>query len=486
MRYTIDCRHPQTHILHITLHIGQADAPSVALQLPAWRPGRYELANYARNMMAVTAQTVDGQPLFVEKTGRERWLLHLNGHTEATVHYGYYARQLDAGGSWLDESQVYINFINCLLYVDHRVDEPCEVRLLMPEHYQVACGAATASRHVISADSYHQLADSPLLASAELGHYAYEVAQTRFNIWVSGDTAALNGPRLRTDFQRFTETQIRLMGDFPVDAYHFLLHLVPQQFYHGVEHENSTVMVVGPAAQVGANMYNELIGLASHELFHAWNVCKIRPAELMPYDFARENYFPTGYIAEGVTTYYGDLLLARSGFFDFETYCFELCRTLNRHFMNSNAAHLSLVQSSFDLWVDGYTAGVPNRKVSIYHKGALAALILDLEIRELTRDEKSLDDVMRGLWHRFGKTGIGYTHADYVQIVEETAGVSMSGYFETCILGTAPLQDRLAKVLQYVGLGLHCQPVDEKPGCVEIKITREGENESRDKWLGLP
>ena len=485
MRYTVDCQSPQTHILQISLHIDSIDAPSVDLQLPAWRPGRYELANYARNMLTVTAHGADNQPLYVEKITRERWRLHLNGQTGATVHYGYYARQLDAGGSCLDENLVYINFINCLFYVDGRMDEPCEVHLQLPASYQIACGAPAKNHCIITTKNYHQLADSPMMASATLQHHTYNVAQTQFHIWLSGDDTELNWQRLLTDFQQFTETQIRMMGGFPVDEYHFLLHLLPQQFYHGVEHENSTVMVLGPAGQVSGDLYNELVGLASHELFHAWNVCQIRPAELMPYDFTRENYFPTGYIAEGVTTYYGDLLLVRAGFFDFETYCFELGRTLNRHFMNSNTAHLSLVQSSFDLWVDGYTAGVPNRKVSIYHKGALAALILDLEIRQLTHDEQSLDDVMRLMWQRFGKTGIGYAHQDYAQIVEETVGAPMAEYFEICISGTAPLQNRLAKVLQHVGLELQMQPIDSKPGCLEVKIVAGEENESRRKWLEI-
>jgi predicted metalloprotease with PDZ domain len=142
-------------------------------------------------------------------------------------------------------------------------------------------------------------------------------------------------------------------------------------------------MTLGPGRKIGAELYPELVGLASHELFHVWNVIRIRPAELLPYDFSRENYFPTGYVAEGLTTYYGDLLLARSGFFSPTEYLAELNGTLNRHFTSSNGAALSLTESSLDLWLDGYVAGVPGRKVSIYHKGTLTALILDLEFASL-------------------------------------------------------------------------------------------------------
>ncbi len=483
MHYYIDCYNTDQHILQITLRIGHVDTPVVDLQLPAWRPGRYELSNYARNILSVGSYTTDDQPLFTEKVTRERWRVHLNGHTEVVVRYEYYAQQMDAGNSWLDENLVYINFINCLFYVEGRIDESCKVTLQLPDNYIIACGLPAIVPDTLIADDFYHLADSPLMASATLQHYAYTAAQVPFHVWVQGDTGILNWQKVLVDFQRFTEAQIRMMGDFPQAAYHFLLFLLPHQQYHGVEHRNSTVMTLGPAEQLVNELYAELLGLASHELFHAWNVCAIRPKELSPYDLTQENYFPTGYVAEGVTTYYGDLFLARSGFFDLERYYFELSRTLNRHFMQSNTARLSLIQSSFDLWVDGYTAGIPNRKVSIYHKGALAALILDMEIRQHTHNEKSLDDVMRLMWQRFGKTGIGYSHEDYVRIAEEVIGKSLRDYFEECIIGTVPLQHRLNNALLYINSTLSTQSVAEKPGCIEIQIIPGGENTNRNKWL---
>jgi predicted metalloprotease with PDZ domain len=274
--------------------------------------------------------------------------------------------------------------------------------------------------------------------------------------------------RLLTDFRGFTETQMQLMGGFPCPEYHFLLHALPDKHYHGVEHWNSTVMTLGPSEKIAAELYPELIGLASHELFHVWNVIRIRPAELLPYDFSRENYFPTGYVAEGLTTYYGDLFLARSG-----------------HFNTSNGAALSLTESSLDLWLDGYVAGVPGRKVSIYHKGALTALILDLEIRRLTQDARSLDDVVQMLWERYGQKEIGYSHADYVALAEEIAGQPLHDYFAACITGTAPLQERLAAALRHVGCGLEVAPQPGDDGNVQVVIKIEAETASLRQWLGI-
>ncbi len=481
MRYTITPE-PVRNLLHIELNIPATETATLELQLPAWRPGRYELANYARNMLAVEAVNDRSEPLAVQKITKDRWLVHPQGAAEVTVRYSYYAQQMDAGNSWVDGQFVYINFINCLLYAEGYQDEPCQVRLHLPDNYRIACGLPQPWPGLLEAESYYRLVDSPLIASDSMQQFAYKVSGHRFHVWVQGGVH-FSPERLLQDFRGFTEAQMRMMGGFPCPEYHFLLHALDKEHYHGVEHWHSTVMTLGPAEKIGSDLYPELVGLASHELFHVWNVIRIRPAELLPYDFSRENYFPTGYVAEGLTTYYGDLLLARAGFFTPVQYLAELNRTLNRHFMNSNTAALSLVQSSFDLWVDGYTAGVPGRKVSIYHKGCLAALLLDLEIRQLTRDEKSLDDVVRLLWERHGQKEIGYYHEDYVAIAEEVAGVPLTGYFEQCIEGTAPLPESLAAALRHVGCDLEIVELPDNTGNVQVVIKLPEENNSLQKWL---
>ncbi len=483
MHYTITPE-PAKGILHIELTVKNIDTPTLELQMPASRPGRYQLANFAKNLLHLESFGQKCNSLAFEKITKDRWRVHLNGASEVKVRYGYYARQMDAGGSWVDESQVYINFINCLLYAEGYLEEACEVVLKLPSDYQIACGLPQPEPHVLRAVNYYRLIDSPLFSSASLRHQFYQVSHSTFHIWIQGQ-AALDWEKVVNDFRNFTQVQINMMGGFPDPEYHFLLQALPFQHYHGVEHWNSTVITLGPTEKIPAELYPELIGLASHELFHVWNVIRIRPAELLPYDFTRENYFPTGYVAEGLTTYYGDLFLARSGFFTPEQFLAELTRTFNRHFMLSNTAALSLTQSSFDLWLDGYTSGVPGRKVSIYHKGALAALILDMEIRKETRNQRSLDNIVQLLWERFGKRGIGYSHEDYVQLAEEVAGKSLQNYFDECITGIVPMQERLAEALAYIGCRLEAAPLPENPGNIAIRIVLGEENENFRKWLGM-
>jgi predicted metalloprotease with PDZ domain len=232
-----------------------------------------------------------------------------------------------------------------------------------------------------------------------------------------------------------------------------------------VEHSNSTVITLGPAELLMTkSLYKEFIGVSSHELFHTWNIKKIRPAEMMPYDYTQENYFRTGFVAEGLTTYYGDYLLARSGVFSAEEYFDELNGVLSKHFSDYGHENYSVADSSFDLWLDGYKPGVPDRKVSIYHKGALAALILDLEIRRNTNHISSLDTVMQRLWTDFGQKDIGYTEEDYKKLVAEVGKDSFAKYFEDIIYGTAPIQPYLEKALNYIGCTL---VTEQNPGLTE-------------------
>ena len=370
------------------------------------------------------------------------------------VRYNFFARQMDAGGSWLDENQLYLNPVQCLLYAEGREQEGCELRLELPETWQLACGLPHTAANALAASNFDELADSPLIASPTLVHQQYEAGGLPFHIWVQGG-AALNWPRILADFKAFSEEQLQLFGGLPVADYHFLNQFLPYKHYHGVEHHNSTVIVLGPAEQLmQESLYKELLGVSCHELFHTWNIKSIRPAEMVPYDYRRENYFRTCYVAEGITTYYGEYLLARAHVRTPDQYFAELDTVLAKHYADAGGDNLSLADASMDLWLDGYKPGVPDRKVSVYHKGALVALLLDLTIRQLHQHGRSLDDVMRRLYDEFGKTGTGYTDDDYARLVSEVAGRNMQRYFDQFINGTAPLLEPLDKALHTVGCQL--------------------------------
>jgi len=205
-------------------------------------------------------------------------------------------------------------------------------------------------------------------------------------------------------------------------------------------------------------LYDELLGVSCHELFHVWNVKHIRPADMMPYDYSKQNYSRLGYVYEGLTTYYGDYLLYRSGVFSDQDYFDTFNVQLQKHFDNHGRKNYSVAESSFDTWLDGYTPGIPHRKVSIYTEGCLLAFMKDVLIRQATNDEKSLDDVMRLLWANFGRKSIGYTEKDYQEIIEQVSGVNWNEFFKKYINGCSSYKWPLRACLEYLGLDLALVP----------------------------
>lgn len=480
MHYLITSAKPEARFLEIRYTIDHIDSENLEIQLPAWRPGRYELQNFAKNIRTFTVANHKGNPISFQKITKDRWKLDTKGCTSVTVRYTCYANQQNAGSSYIDQELWYLNFINFCLYTEGRINEPCEVELDIPGDYQVACGLETRSPGRLYARDFYQLVDSPLLASPHLKRLDFESRGIPFRIWFHGITR-FDDQKLVRDFKAFTDIQIDMMGEFPEKDYHFLNLILPTAFYHGVEHRNSTMIVLGPHDE-GENLYTDLLGVSSHELFHAWNVIRIRPKELLPYDFTRENYFTTCFVAEGCTTYYGDLFLKRSGVFDEAAYLKELHVYMKRHFEQAGQASLSLTESSFDLWLDGYETGIPQRKVSVYQKGALAALILDLYLRRNSDHRKSLDTVMQIMWQRFGKPFTGYGYEDYVSVVEEVAGHPVPWYWDEIINGAVPLEPRLNEALAFAGLEMHR---DAQGGVLLNDTAGEEELHQRKKWLSV-
>ena len=482
------------HYIAVDAHLTHITSSEIDLQLPAWRPGRYELQQFAKNIQRFSIVDGNGQPLPFRKITKDRWRVQTNGATELVAHYNYYAllstpNLLNAGSSFISATLLYVNPVNLCLYAEGRITEPCTLELAIPDGWMVACGLDEIKPKTYGAADFYELADSPLIAAPFIQHIQYDVNGIPFHVWIQGGRRTdgeptFNTERIVRDFSRFSRKQVELYGEFPERAYHFLTLILPVPFYHGVEHRHSTMLVLGPNDE-GEGIYQDLLGVSSHELFHAWNIIRIRPVELLPYDFTQENYFSTCFVAEGVTTYYGDLILRQSGVFTDEAYLKELQVVFKRHFEHNGHAFQSLTESSWDLWLDGYDKGVPDRKVSVYHKGAIAALILDLHIRQRTSHGRSLDDVMRLMWQRFGKPFVGYTLNDYRELTEAVAGESLDWYYDLCIFGNSPLETKLNEYLAWVGLQvIDEEPTLDQPGGIRLlDLANEAGYRQRARWL---
>ncbi len=461
MKYKISTPNPVSHFIEIELIVDEIEQEELFFQLPSWRPGRYELGNFAKNIQHWNAFDGSGNPLPFKKTTKDCWKVKTGGSKVIHIKYNYFAYQLDAGACFLDEDQLYINPVHCCLYVPEKTYEACFLELAIPKNYRVATSLIQLTDGTLKAEDYHELVDSPVVASAMLQHNSYSVNDINFHIWFNGNCKP-DWERILTDFRHFTVEQIEMMGDFPVREYHFLVQLLPVKFYHGVEHLKSTVLALGPGHKLMTDaLYIDFTGVASHELFHAWNVKTIRPAEMMPYNYTRENYSRLGFVYEGVTTYYGDLFLVRCRVYSAEQFLSEINIRVQKHFDNFGRRNLSVADSSFDTWLDGYVQGIPARKTSIYDEGCLVALMTDLMIRKKTNHERSLDDVMRHLYHDFGKKKTGYTEHDYISVVENVMGESVSDFFIDFVYGTDSYEKYLGELLHHAGCDLQKFPAAE-------------------------
>jgi predicted metalloprotease with PDZ domain len=420
------------------------------LKIASWRPGRYILQNYAANVRDCSANDEKGNSLAIEKTSKNDWKVNVTAGKKITFSYLYYSRQMDAGGCWSDDELFYINTIACLMAVDGQEDVCCQLKLNMPNTFKIATGMPKQGE-VYVADSFIALSDFPIMATPSLSTFSYTVQGIPFYIHSTVD-ANQYPSNLLSDFEKFTVAQIQDFGSFPEKEYHFLLVILPYQFYHGVEHRNSTVICLGPASDIKEKLYTELIGICSHELYHTWNICKIRPAEMLPYRLFEPNYFKTGFIAEGVTTYLGDYYLGLSQVFTLEWYQNELNILLKRHFYSFGNNHLSLADSSLDLWVDGYDAGIPNRKVSIYVKGAINAFLMDTALRESTNNTMTLRDMMRRLWDSSSSIYKSYTEDSIEHLFHELTSNKYLNTYNHWIYDLGDLKTDLLSAFDYLNI----------------------------------
>ncbi|HRP60222.1 MAG TPA: PDZ domain-containing protein [Vicingus sp.] len=455
MKYKITYHQPNNHYIEIEYTIENIKTKELLIQLPAWRPGRYELGNFAKNVQKWEAFDEKGKTLKSEKTTKDCWIVNTNGVKTIVIKYNYYAAELNAGSSYLDENQLYVNPVNCLLFIPERINEPCELELVIPKNFKVATGLKPKGKNKFIAKDFHELADCPFIASANLKHHVFTEQKVEFNLWFNGECKP-DFKKLENDFKKFCKAQINAFGDFPAKDYHFLIQVLPYKAYHGVEHFNSTVITIGPSYDVfnNADWYNELLGVSSHELYHTWNVKQIRPIEMQPYDYTKENYSKMGYLCEGVTTYMGDKMLLTAGVFDWNQYAKTFNELLLRHFHNTGIENYSVVQSSVDTWLDGYVKGAPGRKTSIYTEGALIAFITDVFILESTKNKKSLNDVMKMLYNEFAKKGKGVSDEDYKKVVEKVAEKPFDNIYKKLIHGKADFTPLLKSSLNYIGCEL--------------------------------
>ena len=452
INYNISYQKPHKHLIDFELITSTKNKEKIQFQLSAWRPGRYELADFAQNIINWQAYNEKDEKLSFKKITKDLWEVECKNCNEIKIIYNFYANQLDAGACYLDEYQLYINPVHCMFYITDRMNDEYRLNMNLPNDYTIA-SSMSQTGNILNVKGYDLLAESPIICSNSLQHDTYCISGITFNLWFQGKCQP-DWEKLKKDFTAFTKSQIHHFGGFPVDEYHYFFQITPYRSYHGVEHTKNTVLLLGPGNEIMDKRYEDLLGVCSHELYHTWNIKAIRPIEMYPYDYTKENYFRTGFVAEGVTTYMGDLMLFNSGVFNWKEFVKTQNQNLERHLMNYGRYNLSVADSGFDNWLDGYKLGAPNRKTSIYPDAALCMLMVDIEIIKNSNGKNSLHSVMKELYQEFALKSRGYSENDFENLCVKYGGTKVEEIFKNHIYGTKNYIPSLETALNLVGIEL--------------------------------
>ncbi|GAB4202526.1 MAG: hypothetical protein Fur0023_08490 [Bacteroidia bacterium] len=455
--FSIGSKNPVSHYINVKLQIQNVHQKRIILLLPRWRPGRYEMGNFSKNIQNFRAFDSKGKQLLVMKTNTYTWEI-FNDHsdTNITVEYNYYANEYNAGACFVNEDILYFNPVHLLMNIapseDHQKTQ-YTIHLDVPKHYKIVTSLKVSKNTIIS-DNYDELLDSPIVATPYVQSFTYKIDEYKFHLHhIDLHQKYIDIKKVKQDFEKFTKQILQFWGTAPFKEYHFILQSLPYAYYHGVEHLKNTVIVLGPNHQIMNKLYDELLGVASHELFHAWNIKTIRPKQMFPYNYYTENYSELGFIYEGFTTYYGDKLLWQSGVFSTEQFFKCINERLNRHFLNGGKLSQSLLNSSIDTWVDGYAQHAPHKKVSIYDEGCIMAMMMDMYLIWKTNKRKSLRDVCLKLYDNQINNHSPYTLETFIRdFLEFTKDKTDMAFFDSALFFPNDYLPLFEKIIDSFGL----------------------------------
>jgi predicted metalloprotease with PDZ domain len=412
--------------------IAPADTPR--LLLPAWRPGRYLIQNYAANVREWSA---GGARIW--KDGKTSWRVDARAGEEVTVRYRYYAGVLDAGSSFLDEDEAYFTGANLFMLVEGLRGEEHLLTIAAPAHWRIETQLSREESGAFRARDYDHLIDSPAIAAATMTRHSFVESDARVHLVFRGDEG-VDTEQFVEPIRAIVRSQAELFGGLPFTEYRFLYHL--RDRWHGVEHEDSSSIILRRNALLGAGPgddgFDHTLSITSHELFHAWNVKRMVPAKFAPYDYWHETPTRLLWAMEGLTSYYGELTLVRGELWSVDRYLRHLAHEIQTLEALPARLHLSLAQASFDAWLSEPTQmhDHANAWFSFYTKGELVAALLDLTIRRATNGEHSLDDVIRLLWQEYG-SGRGMEEDAVERAVARI--VDVGDFFTRYLDGVEPL-----------------------------------------------
>lgn len=448
--YKLSMSAPNSHYFEVEMNVSNLKEKELIIKMPVWAPGSYLIREFAKSVNLVTAVDGDGNELEVTKINKNTWSIPTKKINNVKISYEVYAFELSVRTSFLDDSHGYVNGTSMFMYVQDQTNIAGELQIIPHANFKTISTALTRkSGNTFSYSNYDELVDSPI----EIGNqdvFTFDAAGVKHTVAMYGK-GNYEIPVLQRDMAKIIEAETKVFGQNPNKEYLFIIHniTVPSG---GLEHKSSTTLEVNRWTYQG-DAYLGFLSLVAHEYFHLWNVKRMRPKSLGPFDYDNENYTDLLWVMEGFTSYYDELILRRAGFYSQEEYSAKIIGTVNYVEGQPGNKVQPVAHSSFDAWIKAYrhNENSVNTTISYYSKGQLLAAMLDLYIINKFNAEKCLDHFMQKLWADFyGKDGSGFTSDEFQKCLEEFIGEDMNWFFAAHVYGTETIN--YAKFFTGVGL----------------------------------
>ncbi len=460
--YELSMPHPETHYFEVGMQVNDIltnpkliDKNHLLVKMAVWTPGSYLIREFARNVQDFKAKDGNGKELAFRKVNKNTWEIELDGADDVSISYALYANELTVRTSFIDAAHGYANGASVFMYVPELMHSESELKINPHESWSTISTALPASgKNIFLVKDFDTLVDSPI----EIGNHEvleFEALGIPHKIAMF-TTEKLNydKEKLLSDYKKLVEAATSVVGESPLDNYLFIIHHQPG-IGGGLEHLFSTTCQTRPQAYDSEKAYKSFFGLLAHEYFHLWNVKRIRPVALGPFDYENENYTHMLWVAEGFTNFYEEVILARAGIYSESDVLSNYAGAITSAENSPGNTVQSATEASWDAWIKYYRPdeNSNNSSISYYGKGGMLASLLNAKIIANTKSEKSLDDVMRLLYKKYYKElGRGYTDQEFQAAVEEVYGGDLDYFFDNYVSGTKSAD--YSQIFKGVGLEL--------------------------------
>lgn len=434
--YTVGMENPNNHYFQMEMKISEINASELIVKMPVWAPGSYLVREFSRHLNTIRAEDEKGNELSVIKMTKNAWKIDCKDLKNVTIKYEVYAFELSVRTSFLDDSHGYINGTSVFLYVENDRNQPGTLTIKPHKDFKkIATALESKGKNVFKYENYDQLVDCPI----EIGNheeFKFTASGVKHTVVMYGE-GNYDIPTLQKDMAKIVEAETIVMGENPNEEYLFIIHnvTIPSG---GLEHRNSTTLEVNRWTYTG-DAYLGFISLVAHEYFHLWNVKRMRPKELGPFDYDTENYTDLLWVMEGFTSYYDELILRRAGFYTEDQYLSKLFSTINYVENQPGNAIQPVAHASFDAWIKAYrpNENSVNTTISYYSKGHILAAMLDLYIINKFQGKKSLDQFLQLLYADFyKKSDVGFNEEEFQLTLEKFLNEPMNWFFDNYVYGT--------------------------------------------------